>query len=44
MTSKIESKVKFLISCSCWLRRAKQPYHIEIMPSNDMDRVWDTYL
>ena len=42
MTSQVGSKAKFLIFSHCWLRRAKQPYEIEIKPGNDMGRVWDT--
>ena len=42
MTSQVGSKVKLLIFCPCWLRRAKQSYQTEIRPRNGMDRVWDT--
>ena len=42
LQSQVGSKLKFLIFCPCWLRRAKQPHQIEIKPRNDMDHVWDT--
>ena len=41
-TSHVGSKTKFLIVCPCWLRRAKQPYQIEIKPRNYTGRGWDT--
>ena len=32
MTSQVGSKVRFLTIYHCWLRRAKQPYQVEIKP------------
>ena len=40
VTDRVEIQV-FNI-CHCSLRRAKQPYRIEISRWNDMGRVWDT--